>query len=78
MEAIQSFLETVVDALGTIIDFLEQGFEAIATFVSLQSQTFVLLNIVGTIIPPIVWGPVLSLICVILVLRVWKIVTSGD
>lgn len=78
MEAIQEFLESVVYALGTIVDFLEQGFEAIATFVSLQAQTFSLLAIVGAIIPPIIWAPVFSLICVIIVLRVWKIVTSGD
>lgn len=78
MEAILDVLSNIGKAFGILIDWLEQGFVAITTFASLPGQATALLNSIAFIFPGYIWGSVFGMIGIIVVLRVWKIVTSGD
>lgn len=78
MEALIDIFVSIGEAVGAIVEFLEQGFEAINTFLSLPGEAFLILGTLSNFFPAVVWVPLMSIISIVLVLRVWKIVTSGD
>lgn len=68
----------VADFFEVIINYLGQGFDVITAYISLPSQALLTLGSVFVYLPSYIVGPTVAVINLIIVLRVWKIITSGD
>lgn len=73
-----TFFESIIRSFDVIVSYIGQGFEIILAYISLPAQAVGTLFRTVQFFPVYIVTPVSAIIGLVVVLRLWKIIISGD